>query len=95
MYKLPRTDVIATGFGAIAFVADEPTHVPPEMVREVLAAGAVEATDDIEVGQTHVEVDLDKLRASLTAEAETAPAPEAPAPEAPAPEAPAPEAPAA
>jgi hypothetical protein len=88
MHKLPRTDVIATSFGAIAFVADEPTHVPPEMVREVEAAGAVEIKDDVEVGQAHVEVDLDELRASLAAEPE-APAPEAPAPEAPAPEAPA------
>jgi len=71
MYKLNRTDVIATGFGAIAFTANEPTHVPPEMVREVVAAGAVEHTDEAEEDapvNPVVEVDLDALRAGLKAD---------------------------
>lgn len=64
MYKHPLTTTIATLFGAIAFVADQPTHVPPEMVRDVVAAGATEITDEV-AGEKHVVVELDVLRATL------------------------------
>ena len=68
MYKLNRTDVITTGFGAIAFTADEPTHVPPEMVREVVVAGAVEVPNEAAPDGQVIEVDLHELRESLAAE---------------------------
>ena len=46
MHVLDRDDTIPTLFGAIAFAAGVPTHVPPECVREVERAGAVAIPDE-------------------------------------------------
>lgn len=41
-FVFPRDRTIASVFGhTIHFIKDEPTHVPPEMYKEVLAAGGM------------------------------------------------------